>query len=231
MYRFLIQRRLMRGVFLGCLLLPWLLQAQVQISLDRSTITLNEMAKLTVTVDGTGLNSYPEVPPVEGLGFAQTTASQSMSIVNGVSTVKILIGYTVRASKEGEFTIGPVTVKAGGKVHQSQTVVLKVTAAKAPTAAGMAADDLGKLAFMQLNVAKTEYYVGEMFPVELVLYFQNARSDMPQLKAEGFSLSNPPLHTQNRVRLATGIYDQHTFRHVAKALKTGDLTMGPVECS
>ncbi|HEY1170399.1 MAG TPA: BatD family protein [Verrucomicrobiae bacterium] len=212
------------GLLTAILIMPWLLMAQVQVSLDRSSIAMGETATLTVSIDGTDLNSYPEIPPVDGLGFAQTTASQSMNIINGVRSVKINIGYTVRASREGDFLIGPVKVKSGGKVHQSQPVKFKVTAARKPTA-----EEMNKAAFMQLNVPKPEVFAGEVFPLEVRLYFQTARGEIPQVKADGFSLSSPPQHTQGRVRLPNGTYQQHVFRYVAKALKTGDVPLGPAE--
>ena len=214
-------------MFLGCLLLPWLLLAQVDISLSRSTIAVGESASLTVSINSSDLESAPQVPSVDGLTIVQSSASQSVNIINGVRTVSIKIGYSVSASREGEFTLGPVSVQAGGKQLKSQTVVLKVTAATAPsTPQGV---DVSKVAFIQLQVAKQEVYMGEVFPVEMNLFFQNARAEMPQLKTDGFSLSSPPLHTQGRVRLPNGIFQQHTFRQAGKALKTGELELGPAQ--
>ncbi len=219
----------MRGLFLGCLLLPWLLLAQVRTTLDRSTIGADETAQFTVTITGSDLNAWPDIPPVPELEFKQGSGSKFRRNENGVVTEMIQIGYVVRATKAGDYTIGPVKVKVGGVEHQSQPVMLKVTPAK--TAAAAAAEEINKLAFIQLKVPKNEFYLGEMFPLEMNLFFQSARSDMPQLKADGFSLSSPPLHTQGRVRLATGTYQQHTFRYAAKALKSGDVVLGPAECS
>ncbi len=226
----MLQRRLCLGVFLGCLLLPWLLRAQVSVTLDRSSVTAGDVAMLTVSVDGSDLNSYPEIPAVEGLSFQQAAFRQNFQSVNGVNTSKINISYQVRTSKPGTFTIGPVKVKAGGQVHQSQTVTLTVT----PSVKGAttpAAEEANKQAFLQLAAPKQELYVGEIFPLEVNLFFQNARGEMPQVKADGFSLSAQPLHTQNRVRLPNGIYQQHTFRYAAKALKTGAQELGPAQCN
>lgn len=225
MYRPYFQRWLFAGVFLGCLLLPWLLRAQVSISLDRSSVAVGEMAQLRVTIDLSDLNSYPEIPPVAGLGFAQNSSLASSVIVNGAKKARLEFGYQVTTTKEGEFTIGPVKVKAGGQFHQSNAVKLKVTAAKAANPEAEA----NRVAFLQLNVAKKEFYLGEMLPLELSLYFQNARGEVPQLNTEGFLFSAQPRHTQNRVRMANGVYQQHTFRYAIKALKTGDLTLGPAQ--
>ncbi|MGV3757200.1 MAG: BatD family protein, partial [Verrucomicrobiota bacterium] len=229
MYRSFHQRRFCIGVFLGCLLLPWLLQAQVAITLDRSSIPAGEAAQLTVSVEGSDLNSYPEIPPVDGLSFAQASIRQTFQSVNGVNASKINISYHVRTSKPGAFTIGPVKVKAGGKVHQSQPVMLTVT--PAAKAAAPPAEEANKQAFLQLSTPKRELYVGEVFPLEVNLFFQNARGEMPQVKSDGFSLSAQPLHTQDRVRLPNGIYQRHNFRYVAKALKTGDQELGPAQCN
>lgn len=223
MYRPFFQRWWRAGVFLGCLLLPWLLQAQVTISLDRSSVSAGEAAQLTVSIDGTDLNSYPEIPPIAGLSYTQSRAVSSTVLINGVKKSKIEIGYQVTTTKEGEFTIGPVKVKTGGQFHQSNAVKLKVTAASAANPAAEAS----KVAFLQLKVPKKEFYLGEIFPLEMNLYFQNARGEVPQLNTEGLLFSPQPRHTQNRVRLANGIYQQHTFRYAVKVLKTGDLNLGP----
>jgi hypothetical protein len=222
-----IARWLGRGVFLGCLLLPWLLLAQVSVSLNRSTIAVGESAMLTVSIQSSDLESAPQVPPVDGLNITQSSASQSVSIVNGVRTVSIKIGYTLSAAREGEFTIGPVKVRAGGSELKSQTVVLKVTAATNPSSPQSV--DMSKAAFIQLQTTKQEVYLGEVFSVEMNLYFQNAQAEMPQMKTDGFSLSSPPLHTRGQVRLPNGDFQQHTFRQSAKALKTGDMELGPAQ--
>jgi len=107
-------------------------------------------------------------------------------------------------------------------------VALKVVEGAAPAA--QPADIASKLAFLQLKAPKQEIYMGEIFPVEMSLYFQSARAEMPQLKSDGFSLSSPPLQTQNRVRLPNGVFQQYIWRYAAKALKTGELNLGPAQC-
>lgn len=219
----------MRGVLFLCLLLPWLVQAQVSAKLSQSSIAAGQPVVLTLTIETTDLESSPEVPDVPGLSITQASAQQSVSIINGQRMASIKIGYNVVASKPGDYSIGAFTVRAGGAVYRTQPLTLRVTAAPAGTVA--TGPDVSKVAFVQLQSPRNEVYVGEVFPLEMSLYFQNARGEMPQFQSDGFSLSSPPLQAQNRVRMANGIYQQYVWRYAAKSLKTGDQQLGPAQCN
>lgn len=229
--QFRLPRLLACVLLLVCVFLPRLASAQVQVSLGRSTIAVGESVEFNVTIEGSDMDRWPEVPVQAGLEIQRTGGSKSTTIINGVRNDKIIIPHLIRATKAGDYTLGPVKVISGGKTLQSKTVMLKVTPGNNPGTPTPAAEAAPKTAFLQLTVPKTEYYLGEVFPVEMSLYFQAARADMPQLKSDGFSLSAPPQHTQNRVRIANGIYQQHTFRYAGRALKTGEVTFGPAECN
>jgi hypothetical protein len=218
-------RLIARLVCLVCLL-PLLLRAQVQLVLDRNAVSVGDTVRLTVVVQTNDAVPQPEVPPVQGLQFTFLGGGAQKFNVNGVRMERKLNVFSVKTTQPGNFMLGPVKVTVGNQVVQSQTVALKVSPANTP-----AADATPKTAFLQLAVPKTEYYLGEVFQVEMNLFFQSARADMPQLKSDGFSLSAPPQHTQNRVRIGNGIYQQHSFRYAGRALKTGDVTFGPAECN
>lgn len=224
--------RWLRLLALVFICLPWLANAEVQVTLSRSSIATSEIVELKVMIDGGDMDRWPEVPNVAGLDIQRTGGSKSTTIVNGVRNDKIIIPYAIRATKPGDYTIGPVRVSSGGKVLQSQTVMLKVTQGSTnPPPTATEADATPKAAFLQLTVPKTEYYLGEVFPVEMNLYFQAANAEMPQLKSEGFSLSTPPQQSRNVARIGNIRYQQYTFRYSGRALKTGDVPLGPAECN
>lgn len=213
------------GLFGSCLANS--ARAQVQATIERSTVAVGETVQLTVTVDGLGLKTWPAVPQISGLKITPGGASQNSTIVNGVKSDKVVLTYMVTAVREGSYNIPPISVAVNGKVTQTQPIIVRVVPAGSTPTSQMQ----DKQAVLQLSVPKTEYYLGEVFPVEMMLYFQNAKAEYPQLKSEGFSLSSPPQHAQDRVRIGNTLYQQHTFRYLGKALKTGDLTLGPATCN
>lgn len=221
-----------RCLLILVLLFPFSLHAQVRVSLSRSQIGVGENTMATITIEGAAADQQPEFHLPDSLNSQLVGDSNVTRVVNGaVSQIRVM-QYLITATKVGDFNLGPVKIMMGNKIVQSQTYLLQVTQ-KAPNAPTQKpAEDLAqKMAFLQLQVPKTEYYQGEVFPVEMNLYFQSARADMPQLKSDGFALSNPPQHLQNRVRIGNGYYQQHSFRYAGRALKTGEVTFGPAECS
>lgn len=91
---------------------------------------------------------------------------------------------------------------------------------------------LTNLAFLRLVTPKEEVYLGEAFPVELQLYWQNAENvQMPQLPAEGFSLGQASRPAQSTTLINGMQYNVAVFKMSATPAKPGLLTLGPAECS
>ncbi len=111
---------------------------EVELSLDRTLISVNDRLKMTVKVSGT-MRSVPE-PRIENLeGFTIVSSSQSsqFSIVNGRVSASKSNDYTLLPSREGNYAIGPAVVEIKGKIYRSATVTVTVTAAApGPGAAG-----------------------------------------------------------------------------------------------
>ena len=120
-------------------------------------------------------------------------------------------------------------IEVDGKTLTSQPLVLRVLKSDAPANPDAT---LTNLAFLRLIVPKTEVYLGEPFPVEIQLYFQNVQDvRMPVLRAEGFSLGQAVKPTQTRTQVGNAVYNLAIFKMSATAAKTGTLTLGPVECN
>ena len=119
-------------ISLAALLLPAISRAQdikVELSLDRTVVSVNDRLKMTVTVSGT-MRSVPD-PRIENLqGFTIVSSRQSsqFSIVNGRISASKSIVYTLLPSREGTYTIGPAVVEIKGKIYRSSMVTVKVAA-------------------------------------------------------------------------------------------------------
>jgi hypothetical protein len=173
-----------------------------------------------------GAPPLPLLPNLRSSG--SVSQSTEMSFVNGQQSSKQTYSYTLLTTQVGDVMIPSISVQAGGRTLTSQPVPLKVI----PTSArpSNADDGLANLAFLRLAVGKTEVYVGEPFPVDLQLYVQAGEGlQMPQISAEGFSLSQIPQPAQTRT-VVNGIqYTLLAFKLTATAARTGALTFGPVQ--
>ena len=54
---------------------------------------------------------------------------------------------------------------------------------------------------------------------------------MPQIKADGFSLTQLPKPSQTRTQVGGPSYNVAIFKFAAAAAKVGNYTFGPAECS
>jgi len=114
-----------------------------------------------------------------------------------------------------------------GQTLTSQPLTLKIVPGNTPSNPNAT---LTNLAFVRLVVPKTEVYLGEPFSVEIHLYWQSAEDiRMPQLRAEGFTLSQMGQPSRTRTQVGNALYDLAIFRLTATAARTGQLTFGPVE--
>jgi hypothetical protein len=209
-------------------------QASFTASLDRDAITVGESATLTLRfVGGQPANFDPQSvpgalsPSVPGLRFGPVSQGTEFSIVNGQSSSSITFSYPMTAVKEGEYVIPPISLRVGNQTLTSQALKLRVVP---PSQAEQEA--LNRLAFLRLIVPeKKEFYLGEMFPVEVQLYVQNGEDlEMPQFKTDGFTLGKHLRPDQKRVQVGNLVYTLVSFKYSVVAARTGALQLGPVEC-
>ncbi|MDD9867203.1 MAG: hypothetical protein OXS32_12710, partial [Verrucomicrobiales bacterium] len=83
-------------------------------------------------------------------------------------------------------------------------------------------------AFVRLVVGKNTAYVGEPVPVEIQLFLQNGRYNMPELSAEGFNMTDYPEPKSSRAQRGNAIFQVRTFQTAATPVKSGALQIGPV---
>ncbi|MBK8002001.1 MAG: protein BatD [Verrucomicrobia bacterium] len=198
-------------------------------ALDRNVVPVGETVTLSLIFEGGGPGGAPQLPQIRNVAVAPgVNQSSSYTFANGQQTARQTYSYTLIAQTVGDVTIPPMAVPIGGKSVTSQPLTLKIIPTSA--AAQNQANTISNLAFLRLIVPKTEVFVGEPFPVEIHLYWQNAQDiRMPQLQAEGFSMGAMPKPAQTRTQIGGTIYNLAVFKLAASAARSGDLTLGPVE--
>ncbi len=176
----------------------------VSITLEPETVPLNEASWLTVNIKNGERGAGPNLKTVDGLVFTPAGQSSHISIVNGSMTSVHSYKYRVTASKDGEFQIPAVTVDSGGQDITSNSITLKVTAAKKNIAQPhpqqgepLSDEEKKQIAFMTINHAdnkgREHLYVGESTPVMIKAYFRSglrvSNINKPSLSSDAFTLS------------------------------------------
>jgi len=194
-------------------------------SLDRDTIRLGESATLTLNFVGGSPQSLPNIPGVANLDIGFAGESSQVVIVNGERSVSRSFLYRVSAGQTGEFVIPPIQAQVNGNTLPSPPLKLKVVKNDLPAA------DLNQMAFTKLVVAKNEVYVGEVFAIEVQLFFQAGQDiQMPNLRCDGFTVTRM-VPSQTRTQIGNTIYNVVVFKSLATAVKAGKLNFGPAECN
>lgn len=199
--------------------------ASMHAELDRDTASVGESVTLTLTFEGVSPKAPPNLPALSNVQANYSGQSSSFTIVNNETSRSVSFTYTLAPTQPGEITIPAMQAQVDGQVVSSQPLKLKVV--KSQAEAGGAAQN--NTAFAKLIVPKTEVYVGESFPVEIDLYFQNVDQNslhMPQLQAEGFSLGQMPRPSQSRTQSGNAVYNLLIFKTSATAAKAGNLSLG-----
>jgi hypothetical protein len=102
----------------------------IQASVNKNRVPLNETAVLTVTLTGSNL-SEPSLPDMKGLVAYPAGQSQNISIINGQMATSSSFSYILQPKSVGTFTIGPIQVKQGNDIHQTEAIQIEVTKAGA----------------------------------------------------------------------------------------------------
>ncbi len=151
-------------------------QLEAHASVTPSVVPLNGQFTLDVEVRGTNqMDVEPSLPDLGDFSrYIGRNSSTSVQMINGVTTVSLIIQYRYRAIREGTFEIGVVEVEAGGQVLRTQPITLTVSPAGAAVGggsgsenpAGVGPDDL----FIVAEVGKTRVYQNEPIEVSYRLF-------------------------------------------------------------
>ena len=205
--------------------------ASLTATLDRETVPLGESATLSLSFQDVTPPGIPAVPAPANLSIRYAQESRQFSVINGQSSSSLSYEYEVTASQPGDYLLGPFRVQVGGQTLTSQAVRLKVL--KSGSGA-VGADGNGKPAFLRLIPGKETVYVGETFPLEIQLYVgvNHDNIQLPQLQGDGFVFGKIPQQpSASRTQIGNRPYRVISFKLSAVAVKAGDLTLGPAQCS
>lgn len=157
---------------------------RLEVSVDRTRVEVGDQVRLTVTLTANGDVPAPELPVPDGFDVIgrSSYATQELNITNGrvVTTRNNSYEYSLRATRDGSFLIGPAYVMYEGRRHESSTVRINVVkrgsrprtrpgpgqSRGGPDAGELSEEDL----FVTAAVDRERVYVGEQVTVTYMLY-------------------------------------------------------------
>jgi hypothetical protein len=173
----------------------------IQASVNKSRVPLNETAVLTVTLTGSNLTE-PSLPDMEGLVAYPAGQSQNISIINGQMATSSSFSYILQPKSVGTFTIGPIQVKQGNDVHQTEAIQIEVTKAgaietKVQSQTGSAPlqtrsssnteEELKNSVFAKTQTDKQTAYIGEQVTFSYKFYRKVNLLNQPRYQPPSFT--------------------------------------------
>ncbi len=213
------------------LLLPQILHGQgasYNAAFTRNPVPLGEPTVLQLRYINCEPEQVPEIPKINELTITYIGPSRNsnLRIVNGRQTINTstIHQYNVAAEKTGIYTIPPIESRINGKAYTTQAIRLNVSK-------GI---DYSQYAFLQIHIPKQEaeqrFYLGEVFQIHVHLYALNAKiEEKPTIASDGFVIAESGQPSQRQVQDNNQIYNRITFTYLARAVKTGELAIGPID--
>ena len=194
-------------------------------SLDRTTVAVGEGVGFSVACENFQPSSFPRLPIIPGLRISGAGTGRSFQLGGGKRTSTLTYNFLITPSKTGTYTLPSLSIPSGQNTHKTKPLQLRVVTANSDERLGGISD----YAFVRLVVGKATAYVGEPIPVEIQLFLQNGRYNMPELTAEGFNLTDYPEAKSSRAQRGNSIFQVRTFQVAATPVKSGQLQIGPVK--
>ena len=197
-------------------------------------------AELVVIVQGArgGLRA-PHVA-ADGLrfGFRGLSDMEFVKSPTVGATTQMTFSYSVAGDMPGTYDIPAIEVTTPAGVVRTNATRLTVTAAPKqpdPVPARPLPSTPVRSSyepFLQVELGKTEFYVGEVVPVQVILISsyrtQLDAPELPQLEQPGFAFRRFPRRAdQGTVSIDGNSYRTWMFRSQFSALKPGSLELGP----
>ena len=141
--------------------------ARVEASVDRTSLPVGETLTLTITVYGGDRVGEPNVENVEGFEVVGRSTSRSISIVNMQMSKSLIFQYTLLATTEGSFSLGPFEIKVDDMVLETEPIDVVVTKSLGsqpqarPPRPSHSRRSEGKDVLLIASVDKDRAYVGE----------------------------------------------------------------------
>jgi len=193
-------------------------------------LAAGQTGQFFLELHGSSTSPHGTVPSIPGLKMQSGGYSKNTNINGNDGTVSTTLTYIfqVEADKPGQYTIPAFTLTVDGQTVNVPPATLDVTDQPVSSPAGTGDQPLSLTA----KVTSTDVYVGEKFPIDIVL---SGRDDIRLMGVSGFTqtgdafeqvqaaLREEPEHTTTQ--LADHAYDIYTWHTAITVLKSGPQTL------
>jgi len=189
--------------------------------LDRERVNAGDTATLKLIFTDLGEVEAPTLPALTNCTIRYQGVSRQLSIVNFTRSSSIIHQYSLQPQNPGTVSIPGLQVEVDGKTYTSQPLTLQV-------GQGINMESIG---FLRLVAPRSEFYVGETFPLEIRFYYREApaRQAPPTLKLDGFIKGRQTVENLPPETLTNVLYSVVRWSLALTAVKAGELTLGPAE--
>ena len=211
-----------------------------EVTVDRNQLTLEDAARLTVSLSGEkAVKLDLELPRIDGFEARYLGPSTQVTIINGAYSKTTSYIYNLFPLREGAFEIPSLTIRIDGQLMSSDPIKINVRGSSGGPAPAQGANAQGQKGlrldekiFMKISTPKDTVFLDEQIPLQIKFYVNELSvSDiqMPELEGVGFSVDEfdePRQYSQvvNGVR-----YDVVEFNANIYPTRFGRLVLGPVK--
>jgi len=219
---------------------PLRAEPSVSLSVDADRVGLNDSFSLTVGMSGGDADNV-KVSGIQSFNVLGTTSGNSISIVNGRMSSSVQRTYTLSPKRTGSFTLGPATLRTGGKVYRSESAQVTVVsgsgqnpapAQRSPAwpfpAEGAGTPSAGNVK-VKLVASPQKVYVNQQITLTFYLYHQGGLSDVSYSPPQtvGFVAQKLKQPTASRTTVNGQTYIVEQVPTAMFAVKPGKFTLGP----
>ena len=198
---------------------------------------LGEPLTLVIEVQGTQNVEPPALSGLDGFDTSYVGPSTQMSIVNNQYSASVRHRYTLRARKEGRFTLGPFRLEHQGREYQTGTVEVDIRAGRQAVRPPSHGQDLSDRpdhrredVWLEITTPQQEVFLHQRIPLEVSLYVGGVRvadAQYPVLPGDGVSLEPFEEPLRQRHTLRGKMFRVLRFRTTVVPLRSGTLELGP----
>lgn len=205
----------------------------VDLTVNPNPFQAGQVVAMVLTLENLSIGETPIIRLPEGLQIAGGMQRQNQfQFSNGVRMLREQIVFPITATQPGEYKIESQALDAAGTVKTPELIVKVLPAGQTPATDDDAIDPLAPL--LQLQMGKTEFYVGELVPITATLFIprrtQLERPGLVDISKDGFAIQRFPQGAEQAMQSVGGQpYVTYTFRSTLSALKPGKLKVGPAK--
>ncbi|MDD4910076.1 MAG: BatD family protein [Candidatus Omnitrophica bacterium] len=230
-------RRALIVIFIICALsfTAFAEDVNVELSLDRNRISLNDAARLKFTFYNVKNAPIPQLNKIGEFDVSYLGPTTTMSVINGKVSNSISHTFILKPGKVGKFDIGPFSFNFNNRDYMTNKVEIEIMSGPVELGQneeGAAGPELGNRAFLTLTIGKNRMYLNEIVPATIRLYLNgiSARDiQYPEFDSEFLSIGQFQEPRQYQENISGAVYDVIEFATSLFATKTGELKLGPAE--